>query len=214
MYRLFDTMGIRTLRMPRKVVPIIAGEIYHVFNRGVDKRNVFLDTDDYLRFYQSLHLFNTIEPVINFMTARSQDVEPREPLVEIHAYSLLPNHFHMLIKSCSDTGLSEFMKRVVGGYTSYFNERYDRSGVLFQGKYKRVLVDSDEQYQYLFSYVNENHFVHGIERLNQIVYSSSIHFQKLTQSKLIAIERSYNAHQHQVLAREIHAKRRLAKSFD
>jgi putative transposase len=200
--------------MPRKIVPIIEGEIYHVFNRGVDKRTVFLDTDDYLRFYQSLYLFNTVEPVINFMTARSQDTTQRDSLVEIHAYSLLPNHFHMLVKSCADGSLSEFMKRVIGGYTSHFNEKYERTGSLFQGTFKRVHVDSDEQYQYLFSYVNENHFVHGIERVNQIMYSSSLHFQRAAQSRVISIVRPYNANEHQALAREIHTKRMLARVFD
>ncbi len=104
----------------------------------------------------------------------------------IHAYSLLPNHLHLLIEQKEDGGVSEFMKRVLGGYTSYFNERHLRSGALFQGTFKRVHVESDEQYQYLFAYVNENHIVHGIQRPSEIMYSSSLHHQGVQKSTIIA----------------------------
>jgi putative transposase len=202
--------------MPRKVVPLVTGEVYHVYNRGVDKRIVFNTKTDYLRFYQSLLYFNTVEPVESFRTARTHDTEQHPALVSIHAYSLLPNHFHFLIEQMSDGGISEFMKRVLGGYTSHYNEHHSRTGSLFQGTYKRVHVDSDEQYRYLFAYVNENHIVHGIPRPNEIVCSSSLHHQGIAKSKLISsivFQAEYNVNTSRTLAQDIFERRTVEKGL-
>lgn len=192
--------------MARKVIPLVTGEIYHVYNRGADKRTVFKYTEDFLRFYRSMLLFNSQEPIINFSFAHAHkdDIKDRSPLVEIHAYSILDNHFHFLVKQLSDGGISEYLKRITGGYTSYFNEKYERSGVLFQGRYKKIHVASQEQYQYLLAYVNENHYVHGVARPTEIMYSSSLHYQGTTKSALISINtQEYDIHKQHALAREI-----------
>jgi putative transposase len=199
--------------MPRKIVPLVTGEVYHVFNRGTEKRNIFLDKEDYVRFYRSLLLFNQVEPVINFSFAslHESDILTSKALVSIHAYSLLPNHYHLFLEQLTDGGLSEFLKRLSGGYTSYFNEKYERSGVLFQGKYKRVHVEGDDQYRYLFAYVNENHFVHGIKRPDEIVYSSSLHYSGNMRSTIIASKEVYNTKTLQALAHEVYKQRLLEK---
>ncbi len=202
--------------MPQKIVPLVCDEFYHVFNRGVDKRDTFLDKEDYLRFYQTLNLFNTIEPVINFDLAKSKSKKNnfQNMLVEIKAYSLLPNHYHLIVKQVSEGGLSEFMRRVSTGYTSYFNNKNERSGALFQGRYKRVHISSDHQYNYMFAYVNENHHVHNIQIEREICHSSSIHYQGISQSKLIktkATEQTYDFITNLSLAQEIYNKRRLIK---
>jgi len=202
--------------MPQKIVPLVCGEFYHIFNRGVDKRETFMDREDYLRFYQTLHLFNTIEPVINFdaAKARSKNGQTEKVLVEIKAYSILPNHYHMIIKQISESGISEFMRRISTGYTTYFNQKHERSGALFQGKYKRVHIQSDEQYNYLFAYVNENHFVHNIRNDRQICHSSSIHYQGIARSKLIktpADKKTYEFSANQTLAMQIYNERKRNK---
>ena len=143
------------------------GELYHVYNRGVDKRSIFQDEHDIQRFLFALYYFNQKDPVGNlrdilynkddFLYRRPTSVEK---LVSILAYSLLENHFHLIVFQRIDGGLSEFMKRMAG-YTKYFNERHRRSGSLFQGKYKHAHVQSDEYLQFLFAYVNFNHTVHG-----------------------------------------------------
>ncbi len=76
------------------------------------------------------------------------------------AYCLNPNHFHLLIEQVADGGLSEFMKRLGGGYTRYFNTKHKRSGALFEGKYKYKLVDSEDYLKYISVYVNLNDKVH------------------------------------------------------
>ncbi|MBP9717511.1 MAG: transposase [Candidatus Pacebacteria bacterium] len=202
--------------MARKNIPLVTGEKYHIFNRGVDKRDVFLDQYDYLRFYQSLAFFNTIEPTVNYRLAKSSYTKQNEKkLVNIEAYSLLPNHFHLIVEQIVDGGISEFLKRVSGGYTSYFNEKYQRSGVLFQGRYKKVHVNTDEQYQYLFAYVNENHIVHRLSHKRELFHSSSIHYQKLAISKIIDQVRSdpYNFVENKKLAEQIYQKRKSMKDL-
>lgn len=205
--------------MPSLVVPLVTNEVYHVYNRGVDKRIVFEDKKDYLRFYQSLNLFNSVDPVVNFDFAntRFKNNHTTAKLIEIQAYALLPNHFHLILRQCVDGGAGEFMRRLSLGYTSYFNQRNERSGSLFQGKFKRVHVATQEQYQYLFAYVNENHFVHNVDMVREVCHSSSLHYQKIATSKLInkTIENQYPCEANVILAKSIYSKRReqqIAKS--
>ncbi len=206
--------SVYNVYMPRKIIPLITGEVYHVFNRGVDKREIFHDKADYIRFYQSMYLFNTVEPILNYSHALTLVIDdPKDRLVRVHAFSLLPNHYHLLIEQLSEGGISEFVKRVSGGFTSYFNEKYDRSGALFQGRFKRVHVTTDEQYKYVFAYVNENHIVHMTQRPDDICYSSSSYFQGHQQSKLIDLKTSYNVEKSQELAKDIYQRRQREKSI-
>ncbi len=204
--------------MPRKVVPLENGEIYHIYNRGVDKRNIFEAKYDYIRFYQSLLYFNNIEPILSYRNINDQfylskNNKHSHELVEVIAYSLLPNHYHLILKQLVDGGISEFMKRVGGGYTTYFNDKYKRSGSLFQGTFKRVLVNNDTQFNYLFAYVNENIFVHNIAIDRDVSNTSSLHFQGLVKSRVINFEnQNYNHKASVALAKDIYKKRKDLKN--
>ena len=201
--------------MPRKIVPLITDEFYHVYNRGVDKRDIFMSKADYLRFYQILNLFNVVDPVEHYESAinNHKSTEPKTKLVEVHAYALLPNHYHLILKQLVDGGISEYLKKVSGGYTSYFNQKQKRSGSLFQGKYKRVLVETDEQLNYLLTYVNENHVVHGLKVASEICYTSSLHYQGIARSVLLPLVRHpYNAIEGIKLAQDVFKHRLLVKS--
>jgi len=152
-------------------IPLENEESYHIFNRGVDKRDIFSDAYDYFRFLRSLKEFNQIDPVVSLYILdqirerESIKIESlqKEKLVEIIAFNLLPNHFHLILKQVRAGGISEFMRRVGTGYTGYFNHKYKRSGVLFQGKFKAAHIDSNEKLIYLSAYVNGNHKVHRIK---------------------------------------------------
>lgn len=187
-----------------------------MYNRGVDRRTIFENKKDFFRFYLSLGVFNSIEPSVNFELSRNKKILSSERLVSIHAYALLPNHFHLLIEQKSDGGISEFMKRVSTGYTSYFNDRHQRSGVLFQGRFKRVQVENDEQYRYLLAYVNENHTVHNIQQPNEIIYTSSMHYCNSIKSKLVQddyiLNEEYDHKQSILLAQDIYERREQLKS--
>lgn len=198
--------------MPKPIEKPVTGETYHVFNRGVDKRDVFLDKYDYVRFYQTLDNFNSVDPIINLRLSKS--MRDKKPLVGITAYSFLPNHFHLIVKQLEDGGISEFMRRVSTGYTSYFNEKYSRSGSLFQGVFKRVHVSSEEQLQYLFAYVNENQTVHGISLEREIIHTSSLHYQGIFKSRLIKTPpelKNYNFERNAATAKYIFEKRTMAE---
>jgi putative transposase len=149
----------------------VKNHIYHVFNRGVDKRDIFLDDQDYYRFIHDLFEFNDENPVTNvgyFFNPQTKNVEsrythplkkerpPRKFLVDILVFTLMPNHFHLMLRQKAEGGVTTFMRKMGTGYTNYFNKKYERSGVLFQGKFKAVLLDKQEHFQYLPSYIHFN----------------------------------------------------------
>jgi REP element-mobilizing transposase RayT len=155
---------------------------YHIFNRGADKREVFSDSKDYLRFLESIRDFNRLEPILSIMQfnrnkeSSSFLKEPGSftaaPLVEILCYCLNPNHFHLLLKQIVDNGISKFMHKLSLGYTNYFNKKNNRSGVLFQGKFKAVKITSDEQLLYVSAYINGNAQIHQIGNAEKWPYST------------------------------------------
>ena len=200
--------------MSKKSVPLVSGERYHVYNRGVDKRDIFLEKHDYLRFYQSLLFFNTIEATGSFRLAKSLSDKNITKLVQIYSYCLLPNHFHLILEQMVDGGISEFMKRISVGYTGYFNEKYTRTGVLFKGGFKRVHIENETQFQYLVAYVNENHTVHQINNSKEIFNTSSLHFIGVSKSKMLnEIEVNYDQFEARKLALEIYNKRQSQKDL-
>ena len=143
--------------MSRKV-PFEIGEYYHVYNRGVDKRKIFLDEDDYSYFVHILKVFNDHAPAENvrYFYRGSTSIEKRQkPLIEIISFCLMPNHFHLLVKQVADKGIMRFLQKI-GNYTHFFNKKYNRSGVLFQGKNKSRHIDKNEYLNYLKMYIELN----------------------------------------------------------
>ena len=137
-------------------------KIYHLYNRGVEKRNIFVDNADRQRFVNGLYFYNDANPVVN--TSRLCEVllrtvgkkEERQKLIEILAFVLMPNHYHLLVKTLVENGLTDFTRKMGTGYTNYFNIKYERVGALFQGKFKSVLIERDEQLFYIPYYIHLN----------------------------------------------------------
>jgi putative transposase len=144
------------------------GEIYHVYNRGVDKRDVFIANSDYYRFIHGLYEFNDEQRTLNARHHyRSQTGRygassiplfkiNRIPLVEILVFNLMPNHYHLMLRQIKDAGITKFMQKLGTGYTMYFNKKNTRSGVLFQGKFKAVHVNNESQFIHLPHYIHTN----------------------------------------------------------
>ena len=139
------------------------GEYYHIYNRGTDKRIIFLDKNDYNRFIVLLYLCNNTTPVdINRFIREGQsfteliNIKINEGLVDIGAYCLMPNHFHLFIREKQENGISLFMKKLLTAYSMYFNIKHSRKGRLFEGPFLATHVDSDEYLKYLFSYIHLN----------------------------------------------------------
>ncbi len=173
--------------MGNRKIKFVNGEFYHVYNRGVDKRDIFLDKYDIDRFLQSMIEFNRVSPtggmyIISRLKQnrgststilKSKLVEDEAKLVNVIAYCLNPNHYHFILEQVTDGGISEFMKRLNGGYTYYFNEKNERSGSLFQGRFKAVHINSNEYLLHLSSYVNLNYKVHQLSGSTANLVASS-----------------------------------------
>ena len=143
--------------MERKHV-ISEGEYYHLYNRGVEKRNIFLTQEDHKRFERLLYIANGPESFVFRDIERKdlKDIDRGEPLVAIAAWVLMPNHFHILVKEITEGGTTMFMRKLCTGYSSYFNKRHTRVGPLFQGRYRSQHVSEDTHLKYLFAYIHLN----------------------------------------------------------
>ena len=145
----------------QRMITFAENSFYHVFNRGVDHRKIFLDEHDYERFYLSLFLFNDrsyhAEMGLTALTLR-KDISQRvrEPLVRILSFCLIPNHFHLLLEPLSENGLTQFMHRLLMGYAKYFNKKHERTGPLYEGKFKAVSIQRDVHFEHLLRYIHLN----------------------------------------------------------
>lgn len=142
-------------------IELSVGEYYHLYNRGVEKRKIFLDKKDYQRFVVLMYLSNTTDFIHlsdhrNFSFAEFFALKRKDTLTDIGAYCLMPNHFHILIKERKERGISTFMQKLMTGYSMYFNKKYERRGTLFEGPFKAKHADSDEYLKYLFAYIHLN----------------------------------------------------------
>ena len=145
-------MGIRNLTFS-------INEFYHVYNRGTEKRLLFLDISDYERFVNLLWVSNSKTSIhlSNYQGKSLLDI-PRgdETLVDIGAWCVMPNHFHLLLKEKVAGGLSLFMKKLQTGYSMYFNKKYERNGSLFQGKFRAKHLNSDNYLKHQYAYIHLN----------------------------------------------------------
>lgn len=137
----------------------ITNGIYHIYNRGVEKRNIFCDEQDYKIFLYYLKSYlsspnQQSRPPYNINRCFSNyDLYKK---IKLLAYCLMPNHFHFMLQQFTETAMTEFMKRFSNAYVKYFNEKYQRVGPLFQGPYKAVLIDKEPYYLHLTRYIHRN----------------------------------------------------------
>jgi len=145
----------------------IPTEFFHTFNRGVEKRKIFLDEQDYYRGVHDIYEFNDTNTSVNvkrrFINGNlidggrtSINRKPRNLLIDCISWCLMPNHYHFFSRPRVKNGLSKFHQKFGTGFTGYFNLKYNRSGVLFQGGYKKVRVETDAQLGYLVCYIHSN----------------------------------------------------------
>lgn len=157
--------------MAKRIIPFVKGEYYHIYNRGNSKQKIFLDENDYNHFIKLLFICNS---KINFkfrdnivdIKIDAFDFERGNTIVSIGAWVLMPNHFHIYIMINPHTPdmweeerknyISLFMRKLSTAYAKYFNAKYNRTGSLFEGKFKAVHIGSDNQAKYLFSYIHLN----------------------------------------------------------
>ncbi|MBE9201903.1 MULTISPECIES: transposase [unclassified Nodularia (in: cyanobacteria)] len=123
--------------MPRRAIPLYTGNFYHVYNRGNNRQNIFFERENYIYFLRLVreHLISKA--------------------VDIVAYCLMPNHYHFLVYLRDET-LSDAMKSLSLAYTKAINKRFNRSGVLFQGRFQSIHISQTEYLINLSRYIHLN----------------------------------------------------------
>lgn len=177
--------------MPSRIHPLVNGEYYHIFNRGVDKMNIFKNSYHYQRFLKTMLYYKILGPKPRFslFAPTNNLLDTSKQIVEIICFCLMPNHFHFLIKQLIDGGITEFISKLSNSYTKYFNIKHGRVGPLLQGEFKSVLVESNEQLLHLSRYIHLNPLVSGLVKdLEDYRWSSYLEYIGLSTQKICAKE--------------------------
>lgn len=136
-------------------------EYYHVFNRSNQKQTIFHDKQDHERFLLVMLLTQYTQPVRNISRLSVQSLTLHkyarsEKLVDIIAFCIMPNHFHLLLFNKTEAGVSKYMQRLLTSYSKYYNQKYGSSGHLFQGRYGRTHISDDTQLLHTSAYIHRN----------------------------------------------------------
>jgi putative transposase len=148
---------------------IVTGEIYHVYNQSIADYIIFNNDMEFSRLIELIQYYQLEKQQVNFskfkeynMKYSREDVLDGEKLVEIICYCPMPTHFHLALKQLKDQGISKFINKVFNSYSHYFNIKHNRKGPLFAGRFKRVLVQTDEQLLHLTRYIHLNPVTAGL----------------------------------------------------
>jgi len=169
-------------------------EYYHIYNRGVNKQNIFLDEKDFWKYFDGLRDFNNdsaYEERLNAIGLHAHSFDFKEPsalkvdykalgafletqekVVDVISYNINPNHPHLILKQLKNKGISHFMHKVGLSYTNYFNKKYGNSGHIFQGQFKAIHIDNEQYLLWLLGYVNGNVAIHGLGDFESYSWSS------------------------------------------
>jgi len=145
-------------------------DFFHILSRGIEKRKIFLDKGDYFRFIHDLYEFNDEEPSEAYKSFKRKFLDVQHPdignkervrkkrklLVNLHAFALMPNHYHLLLSPLSDGAITLFMRKLNGGYARYFNQKNERKGPLFESRFKSILVSNEKHFIHLPYYIHCN----------------------------------------------------------
>ncbi len=152
---------------PLRKEKFINGQLYHIYSRSIAKFEVFNTAGEYARFIKLMNLFR----YENFKYKYSQFnvlsdklkseiisnlKKDNDKLVDIVSYCLMPTHFHLILEQKSDYGISSYIRRLLNGYSKYFNLKHRRTGPLWSSRFKSVLIEDDEQLLHLTRYIHLN----------------------------------------------------------
>lgn len=178
--------------MPGRKTPLVTGEIYHIFNRGINRQPTFIDKRELGRAKLTINFYMSSRPPLSLskflrLESKKQNelinfLKKCKKAVEIFSYCLMPNHFHFLLKQLEDNGISKFISNFQNSYTKYFNTKRKRDGSLFLDQFKAVRVETDEQLLHLSRYIHLNpytsYIVKTFEELEKYPWSSLPDFLK------------------------------------
>jgi len=154
---------------------LVTGEIYHVFNKSIAEYKIFNNDPEFLRMINVICYYQREKPAIKFSDfirspeAKQNHPKPmdhfpprrwergnKEKLVEVIAYCIMPTHLHLTLKQLKENGVSTFMSNILNSYARYFNTKHERKGPLWEGRFKSVSVETDEQLLHLTRYIHLN----------------------------------------------------------
>lgn len=177
---------------------------YHIYNRGVAKSTIFEDRDDYVAFLADLKFY--LSPIPKhfkgstlkvsqddktYIYFPSQQPKNHNGKIDLVAYCLMPNHFHLCIRQTDKMSMTAFMRSLSTKYSMYFNKKYERVGPLFQGIYKAVLIHDEQQFLYLTKYIHRNPLdlmMSNREELSSYPYSSYRNYLGIIHQDWIHVE--------------------------
>lgn len=150
---------------------LTSGNIFHIFDRGVNKQKIFFSEEDYRRFLQvathyltSKRQFSHSKKPISDTVSEMAEIAKIDPKVEVLGYCLMPNHFHLLVKQLVDRGITWYLQHVINSYSHYIHTKHKRTGPLFEGPFKNVLIETDEQLIHVSRYIHLNPIVSGLTK--------------------------------------------------
>lgn len=172
--------------MPYRNIPFVTNQIYHVFNRSIASQPIFADKLEYGRMLELINYYRFKKPPLRFShykrLSKEQKIEyensfmiDKNPMLEILAYCIMPNHVHFLLRPKINNAVSDFMRNLQNSYCKYFNTKRERTGSLFQFMFKAVRMETDEQLMHVSRYVHLNPvtaYIIEIEDLDSYEWSS------------------------------------------
>lgn len=153
--------------MPRRKIPLINSQVYHIYNKGINSQPIFTDKWEYKRALQAIKFYKygfedfKLSDFLALAKNKQDKIwgevkSDNNNLVKILSFCLMPNHFHLLLKQENDAGISNFMKKFQSSYSHYFNNRQNRKGTVFMGQFKAVLIETEEQLLHVSRYIHLN----------------------------------------------------------
>lgn len=172
----------------RKTI-LAEGEVYHILNRGVEKRVIFSNNWEYRRFTEAMTYYQIKNPPVRFskfiLNKDRYKINENKKIVEMSAYCLMPTHFHFILKQLSKNGIFLYMKKLLDSYARYFNLRHSRKGPLFEGSFQAIRVENDEQLIHLSRYIHLNPITDFlVEDLKEYPYSSYSEYLNPSKTKI------------------------------
>lgn len=172
--------------MPGRLTPLVTGEIYHVFNRGINRQPTFTNIKEYQRMLRTVMFYKFMRPPIKLSKFLKLEAERQEEILkilhnrdvlnDIFAYCLMPNHFHLLLKQKKDNGIAVFLSNMQNSYTRYFNTRNERDGSLFLDQFKAIRIETDDQLLHVSRYIHLNPYtgfiIKSLRQLDNYPWSS------------------------------------------
>ena len=140
--------------MSERKQSFVLGEFYHLYNRGVEKRKIFLDKQDYKHFLRLMYLCNSERSIT--LRDIGEHFDRGDTIVEVGSYCLMPNHFHILIREKMERGISTYMRKLMTAYSMYFNKKYKRTGTLYENTFKSTHCNKDQYLKYMYAYIHLN----------------------------------------------------------